>query len=264
MQRLLEVKNLSVCYGSTTIVDRVSFTLDEGQWLMLTGPNGAGKSTIVNAITRGVPYTGNVICLGQDIAQWKSAALARTMGILAQNHSVGYSFRVEEVVRMGRYAYSQGLGLLSSDPDCEEQIDAALELTGLKPMRSKSVLQLSGGELQRVFLAQLFAQNPQILILDEPTNHLDLIYQKQIFLLIREWLRQEGRAVLSVVHDLSLAKAYGTDAILLKNGKVVSQGKTEDVFTTENLSLAYEMDVYAWMRQMLGQWGKEKKEAEVC
>ncbi|MFQ9449137.1 MAG: ATP-binding cassette domain-containing protein [Christensenellales bacterium] len=80
-------------------------------------------------------------------------------------------------------------------------------------MRRASVLTLSGGELQRTFLAQVFAQNPQILILDEPANHLDLIYQKHIFSLIETWLRQPGRAVVSVVHDLSLARKYGTHAV---------------------------------------------------
>ena len=116
------------------------------------------------------------------------------------------------------------------------------------------MLTLSGGEMQRVFLAQVFAQNPQVLILDEPANHLDLKYQQHIFSLIQEWLKQPGRAVLSVVHDLSLARRYGTHAILLDHGKTVSQGTISDVMTPENLKQVYGMDVYAWMRDMLSQW----------
>lgn len=113
---------------------------------------------------------------------------------------------------------------------------------------------LSGGELQRTFLAQVFAQNPQILILDEPANHLDLIYQKHIFSLIETWLRQPGRAVVSVVHDLSLARKYGTHAVLMHRGQCAAQGKIGDVMTAEKLQAVYEMDVYGWMREMLGQW----------
>lgn len=113
---------------------------------------------------------------------------------------------------------------------------------------------LSGGELQRTFLAQVFAQNPKILILDEPANHLDLKYQQHIFSLIAEWLKTPGRAVLSVVHDLSLARKYGTHAVLMNQGKCIAQGEADGVFTPENLQAVYGMDVYGFMRDMLGQW----------
>ena len=117
------------------------------------------------------------------------------------------------------------------------------------------MLTLSGGELQRTFLAQLLAQDPQLLILDEPTNHLDLVYQKQVFTLLTDWLRADrGRAILSVVHDLSLARAYGTDALLLDAGRVRAAGRVDEVFAAAHLDAAYRMDVSAWMRRMLGQW----------
>jgi len=134
------------------------------------------------------------------------------------------------------------------------QVEKALEATGLTDLRRASVLTLSGGELQRTFLAQVFAQNPQVLILDEPANHLDLVYQKHIFSLIAEWLKAPGRAVMSVVHDLSLARRYGTHAALMNRGKCAAQGKINDVLTPENLRSVYDMDVYAWMQEMLAQW----------
>ena len=132
--------------------------------------------------------------------------------------------------------------------------EEALELTGLTAQRAQSVLTLSGGELQRTFLAQVLAQQPRLLILDEPTNHLDLVYQKQVFSLIGRWLREPGRAVVSVVHDLSLARAFGTDAVLLHHGKTVASGSVREVLRPENLDAVYDMDVAAWMRQMLSQW----------
>ena len=133
-------------------------------------------------------------------------------------------------------------------------MEQALGLTGLTELRHASVLTLSGGELQRTFLAQVFAQNPQILILDEPANHLDLIYQKHIFSLIQDWLHQPGRAVISVVHDLSLAKKYGTHAVLMNHGRCAAQGRIDEVLTPERLHDVYDMDVYQWMRDMLEQW----------
>lgn len=255
---MLEVKDLCVSYNGLSIVRNVSFNLEQRQWLMIVGPNGAGKSTIINAISRGVPFTGKVICVGENVAAMKSARLARKLGVLAQNHYVGYSFSVEEVVAMGRYAHSRGPFRGRSKED-ECKIDEALALTGMSEQRHQSVLTLSGGELQRTFLAQLFAQDPSILILDEPTNHLDLVYQKQIFTLIRSWIDNTGRAVLSVVHDLSLAKAYGTDAVLMSNGEVAASGKIDDVLTREQLKSVYGIDVYSWMRDMLSQWKYESE-----
>lgn len=250
---MLDVKNLTVCYGSQTIVKDISSSLQTGQWLMIVGPNGAGKSTIVKAISRGVPYTGEICFEGRNITGFKPSAFARNIGVLAQSHHVSYAFSVEEVVKLGRYAYSQGVFSSSSDED-NQKIEEALALTGMIPYRSQSVLTLSGGELQRTFLAQLFAQDPRLLILDEPTNHLDLVYQKQIFEMIREWSRKAGRGVVSVVHDLSLAKAYGTHAVLLDKGSIVSSGEISTVLTRNNLESAYSMDVHQWMRDMLSQW----------
>lgn len=253
--KMLEVQNLSVRYGSITILDGVSFSVEPGQWLMVVGPNGAGKSTLVGAISQGVPYTGTVLFEGEDLKDCKPRQLARNLGVLSQNHYVGYGFSVEEVIRLGRYAYAPGLFGNGKD-ESEEKVRLAIEKTGMEPFLSQSVLTLSGGELQRTFLAQLFAQDPKLLMLDEPTNHLDLVYQRQVFHLIQDWIRDTGRSVVSVVHDLSLAKAFGTHALLVQRGKPAILGTVSEVLTKENLAAAYSMDVYDWMRQMYGQWAE--------
>ena len=240
---MLEVKSLSVRCGALDIVKGVSFAVNDGEWLMIAGPNGAGKSTIINAITGGVAYTGQILLNGQDIRKKKPVELAKNIGVLTQNHYVGYSFSVEEVVRLGRYAYSPGV--LARRCDDDERMAA---------QRRQSVLTLSGGELQRTFLAQVFAQDPKYLLLDEPTNHLDLIYQRQVFALIKEWLAQGNRAVISVVHDLSLAKKYGTRALLLDHGCMAAIGDTNTALNRDTLEKVYGMDVYAYMKEMLSQW----------
>jgi len=250
---MLEIQHVTVRYGDLTIVNNASVSVREGQWLMLAGPNGAGKSTLVGAISQGVPYTGSILYEGQNLTQMKPARIAQNIGILAQSHSVAYSFSVEEIVKLGRYSYSTGVFGTTSDED-QEKIDQALEMTGLLPLRNQSVMTLSGGELQRTFLAQIFAQDPNLLILDEPTNHLDLVFQKQIFELIGEWLKTPGRAVVSVVHDLSLARAYGSHALLLSQGTVVASGPIAAVLTRGHLQDVYGIDVYYWMQQMLSEW----------
>ncbi len=250
---LLDVRNLTVQYGEKTIADNVSFSLNEGDWLMIVGPNGAGKSTIVNAISQGVPYTGEVRVLQKDVRSYRPHELAKLVGVLAQTHAMGYGFTVGSVVRLGRYAYAPGFFSGGRDED-DAAVERALSLTGLTNIVDQNVLTLSGGELQRTFLAQLFAQNPRVLLLDEPTNHLDLVYQKQVFELISEWLKTPGRAVASVVHDLSLARAYGSHALLLDGGASRAYGAIADVFAPEHLDRAYDMDVSAWMRGLLSQW----------
>ena len=255
---MLEVKDLSVRYGDLHVVDELSFSVEAGQWLMIVGPNGAGKSTVINAVTQGVAYTGQVLLDGEDIKTLRASARAKKIGVLTQSHYVSYSFTVEEVVRLGRYAHTAHLlGRRDKQTD-DAAVEEALESTGMTAQRKQSVLTLSGGELQRTFLAQVFAQQPKLLLLDEPTNHLDLVYQKQVFSLISKWLKEPGRAVASVVHDLSLAKAYGTHAVLLSRGKRVAYGTAAEVLSPENLDPVYDMDVAGWMRGLLAQWEEKK------
>ena len=251
--KMLEVKQLGVRYGTLDVVKDVSFSVEEGEWLMIAGPNGAGKSTVVSAISQSVDSTGTVLFCGKDVRRYKPQELARHIGVLSQNHAVNYAFMVKEVVGLGRYAYSRGLFAGRSDTD-EKSVEEALALTGLQDLAQQSVLKLSGGELQRVFLAQIFAQDPDLLILDEPTNHLDLLYQKQVFSLIEAWRKKPGRAVISVVHDLSLALAYGTQALLMDQGQTVAAGPVKDVLTADRLSSVYGMDVKDWMQGLLRQW----------
>ena len=250
---MLEIKNLSVKYGNKSILEQVSFSVSPGQWLMIIGPNGSGKSTTVNAISGGIDYTGTISLDEKNLRDFKKKDLAAQIGILLQNHNVGYGFSVEEIVRLGRYAHKPSL-FASGKDDSEEIVQRALELTGMDKIRKQSVLTLSGGELQRTFLAQLLTQDPQIMILDEPTNHLDLVYQKQVFELIEKWRKETNRTVISVVHDLSLARIFGTHGVMINKGKVVAFGKIEDVVKPELINPIYSMDVYDWMRNLYGQW----------
>ena len=250
---MLTAQNVTVRYGKYAAVDDLSFSLREGQWLMLVGPNGAGKSTLLRAVSQGVAYTGRFDLDGQDVRFLRPAERARRIGVLSQHHPMGYGYTVEEIVRLGRYAHARGF-LSRRDGAGEAQVEQALALTGMSELRRASALTLSGGELQRAFLAQVLAQDPQLLLLDEPANHLDLVYQRQLFSVIGKWIKQPGRAVLCVVHDLSLARRYGTHALLMHRGSCVAQGEVSSVLTPQNLESVYDMDVFAWMRDLLGTW----------
>lgn len=250
---MLEAKNVSVTLGGKPILRDVSFQVREGEWLMLVGPNGAGKSTLLGAVSRAVPFTGQVAVCGKDLRRMRGEEMARRMGVMSQQHGSTYAFTVEEVVRMGRYAHQRGL-LGRGDPAGERRVEQALDAVGLQEKRHQSILTLSGGERQRTFLAQVLCQQPDVLLLDEPANHLDLVHQKQIFELVDEWRRQPGRAVVSVVHDLSLARRWGTHALLLNEGRCEGFGPLREVLTRENMARVWQMDVTGWMMEILKGW----------
>ena len=216
---------------------------------MLLGPNGAGKSTTVYALAKTLPYAGNIELFGKNIQDYKNTDYAQKIGFLSQKNLVAFDFSVEEIVAMGRYSHRQGYfsNLTKEDKD---KINEALEATGLTSLRGRSVQELSGGEVQRTFLAQVFAQDPDVLVLDEPTNNLDLVYQEQIFNLLQKWIDQKQGTIISVVHDLALAKYYGTTAVLLDDGSLASFGKVNEVLTDENLNKVYGMDVKKYFEKL--------------
>ena len=173
---MLEIEGLSVKIGERKIVDNVSFELKEHDVFILMGPNGAGKTTLFKAIMNVIPHDGKVSLYKTDIKSINNKDLAKTIGVLTQKHQPLFAYTVYDVVSLGRYAYQNGIFSRLDDMD-KMKIEESMRLTGIYNIKNQSVLTLSGGELQRAFLAQLFAQDPNILILDEPTNNLDLLYQ---------------------------------------------------------------------------------------
>lgn len=249
---MLQAHGLCVSYQKKQVLKNISLSLNEGQWLMVVGPNGAGKSTLIKALSQTTAYTGEVSVMGEDAARLPARMLARRLSVLRQKHTVAYAFRVEELVALGRYAHQNILS--GGDAQGKSKVDEAIERCGLEKIRHQNTMTLSGGELQRVFLAQVFAQDAPILLLDEPASHLDLAYQQAVFSLIADWLKSPGRAVLSVVHDLQLAMRYGSGAILLDQGTCAAMGDMREVLTGETLARAYHMDVPAWLSWLHEPW----------
>lgn len=253
---MLEAKGISVTLGGRDIVRDVSFTVDAREKLMLIGPNGAGKTTLIRAIMRSVPHTGSAVLFGRDIRAYKPQEMSRRVGVLTQHHNPQFTYTVREVVSLGRYPYRAGMfsGLTAKD---QEHIERGMELTGVMRFADSSIQHLSGGELQRVFLAQLLAQDPDILILDEPTNNLDLAYQIQVFDIIDDWVENYGKAVIAVIHDLNMVYRYATKALMMSNGTCYAYGTAEEVLSQDNLNAVYNVDIAGWMKGLLQHWEKQ-------
>ena len=237
---MLTVEHLSGGYGNTPIVKDVSFTLEKGKVLGILGPNGSGKSTLLKIISGILPKeSGEVWIDGQTLQSYSSRSLAQKMAVLPQLHANAFSNTVREAVSLGRYPHQKGFFSSWSAED-EESVQTAMAQTAVSRYEKTNMEFLSGGEQQRVFVAQALAQRAEILLLDEPTNHLDIAHQRQLLDMVRNEAVDKGLTVISVFHDMNLASLYCDELILMENGKVHAKGAPHEVLIAEQIG-----DVYA-------------------
>jgi len=234
---VLRGENLALGYRKDRVVHDVSLQLRPGAVTALIGPNGSGKSTVLRALARLHPLDGGTVHVGESESRTLSAReFARTVAMLSQSRPHPSGLEIRDVVAFGRHPHR---GRFSGVSDADRTaIDSALALAGLVEMSHRAVDELSGGELQRVWLATCLAQDTGILLLDEPTNHLDLRYQIETLDLVRD-LADRGTALGVVLHDLGHAASVADDVILLHNGRVRASGLPAGVLTSENLSEVY-------------------------
>lgn len=249
---MLEVKNISCGYGGRDVVKELSFTVRTGEILAVTGPNGCGKTTLLRALCGIIPYhNGSARINGCEISALKRTELSKKAALLSQTGAGGEyaDFTVMETVMLGRYAHS-GSGASKADREIAER---CLEQTGTAELKDRLITELSGGQLQRVFLARAFAQEPEVIFLDEPANHLDLKYQLRLLESLKGWTAQ-GRTVVGVFHDLNLAAALSDRIMLMDNGKAAADGKAADICRSDALSHVYGFDVRKYMLDSLEMW----------
>ncbi len=236
---MLEVKDLSVGYGSRQILDNINMSAQKGEVLGIIGPNGSGKTTFVKTITRILKQTsGEVLINDKNVQDMSSTEIAKHIGVVSQVISINFEFTVEDIVLMGRTPYIKG-GESAEDLDIVKE---AMEKTNTYFLRERFVTQLSGGELQRVIIARALAQQPDILLLDEPTSHLDITNQIEILNLVKKESRK-GMLVIAVVHDLNLAAYYCDKLALIHNGNLKAFGPPTRVLTPQNIKNVYNLAV---------------------
>ncbi|MDP4153792.1 MAG: ABC transporter ATP-binding protein [Bacillota bacterium] len=250
---MLNISDLCVSLNKTPILQNISFHLSEHDFLVIAGKNGAGKTTLIKAIMGEYPCKGRISLISKNISLYSATERARKIGVMSQKVNPQFSYTVYEVVSLGRYAHKQGLFDRLTQED-KQIIEDSLENTQTGHLRDRSIQTLSGGEFQRVMLAKLFAQRPNILILDEPASHLDFNHQLGIFDILKKWAEQDGHAVIVVGHDFNFIRAYANNVLLLDEGKIRAYGKVNEVLTPSNLESVYHTDVYGWMKKQLSQW----------
>jgi len=238
---LIEVESLRCGYGSRDVIQGISLKVNPGEMTGILGPNGSGKTTLVLALAGVIPVReGSIRVAGEDIGIKGARWTARQVASVPQRSEISFPFKCLSLVLMGRYPYLNGWGSYS-----KKDVDAALEAmesTETTYLAHRKVREISGGEAQMVTIARALAQQTGILLLDEATSSLDVAHKIRIFDVLQEKNRQ-GATVLCVMHDLNLAALYCNRLIFLKKGVVALDGKTEDVFTDENLSQIYETEI---------------------
>jgi iron complex transport system ATP-binding protein len=239
---LLAVDDVTVTYRSASrelvALRDVSLTLQAGEVVGLVGPNGSGKTTLIRVVTGVVrPGAGRVLVDGGDITRLRQRELARLVAVVPQDPALPPAFNALSCVLMGRTPH---LRLLQNEG--ANDLDAArraMLATDTWRLADRLLGELSGGERQRVVVARALAQETAILLLDEPTAHLDLGHQAGVLDLMRDCARDDGKAVLAVVHDLTLAARYCDRLVMLRAGSVVASGAPADVLTPQILRDVY-------------------------
>ena len=239
---MLEVQGLHLSRGGATVLHDISLGLTPGQVLGVLGPNGAGKSSLLGVLCGELaPDRGEVRLQGKGLAQWPGQARARRLAVLPQVSSLGFAFRVEEVVGLGRLPHDTG------QQRDQQIVEAALLAADAGHLADRSYLALSGGERQRVHLARVLAQlwpgeEGATLLLDEPTSMLDPLHQHTTLQAVRAFA-DRGAAVLVILHDLNLAARYCDRILLLEQGRCHAVGTPQEVLRPEALKTVYGIEV---------------------
>jgi len=248
----LNVQHVSVQRGDRRLVDNISLRISGGTLFGLIGPNGAGKSSLLRAVAQLLPHAGQCRLGPQLLEQASPNWRAQRLGFLAQSGELAWPMVVRDFVRLGRMPHRRrgwhltrrsandaDVSSMQSHSD-EEAVDMALTQTGLSGLAQRPLNQLSGGEQARVRLARALAVNADVLLADEPCASLDPFHQLSVMELLRSQSRQ-GRVVVVVLHDLTLASRFCDQLLLLHEGAAVATGEPRQVLTPDNLQRVYQL-----------------------
>jgi iron complex transport system ATP-binding protein len=230
----LEAAGLSLGFGDRRVIEKLGLCVEQGMMLAIVGRNGSGKSTLIRALSRNLkPQAGAVYLDGKDIAAANGKEVARRLAVLMQRPSAPGDMTVGDLVECGRFPHQSWWRSRAAED--RRMVDWALEQAGMASMRDRPVTTLSGGESQRAWLAMALAQQPEVFLLDEPTTYLDLCHQIEVMQLLGRLNKQQGIAVVMVLHDINHAARYADAVAVLHEGRIAALGPPAQVINRELL-----------------------------
>jgi iron complex transport system ATP-binding protein len=234
----LTVANIDFSYNSHPVLSDVNFSLEQGQVMCVLGVNGAGKSTLLKCLNRILrPQKGSVLVEGEDLLLMSQNSVARRVGYVPQRQPET-RLTVFEAVLMGRKPHIRW----SMGKEDYKVAERTIKLMGLEHLSMRSVMSLSGGELQKVVIARALAQSPEILLLDEPTSNLDLKNQLEVMGLIRHIVETQNLSAVIAMHDLNIAVRFADRFLFLKDRRIHAVSTREDL-SSELIRQVYGVDV---------------------
>jgi len=237
---MLKLNYVSSGYHQTCVIHDINLSFEQGTIYTIVGKNGCGKSTLLKACAGLLPlFTGKIVLEGQDMNQYSSIGRAKKLTYLSQFRTLP-NITVARLLEHGRFPHLGHLGRLSlADRHC---IDRIIDLMNLRDLCNKPLPALSGGECQRVFLAMKLVQDTPILLLDESTTYMDIEYQL-FFLDLLTKLKEEGRTIVLVLHDLSQALHYSDRIIVMDEGRVIQIGSPKEISASGILSAVFHVKI---------------------
>ncbi len=220
----------------------VTFRITAGDFVGILGPNGAGKTTLIGALSRALkPVNGSVLMDGSNVYSLNPRKVSRNIAVVPQDISIPFNFRSLDIVLMGRNPH---LSFFENEDTHDLLVaEKAMRLTNCWELARRPINQLSGGERRKVLIARALCQEPGILLLDEPTLHLDICNQIETMQLLKFLAKEQRIAILSVLHDLTLAATYCDPLIMMNEGRIFALGSVDDVLTEQNIKNVFRVNV---------------------
>lgn len=237
---MISTEGLSKKYQGKMVLQEIDLEIPQEQLVAFIGPNGAGKSTFLSLVSRIQPQSSGEIYLDHgELRTWRSKELAKKLAILKQSNGIQLNITVRELVAFGRYPYSRGK-LTKND---QQIIQQAIQQMSLQEMAEQSIHTLSGGQLQRVYIAMILAQDTEYILFDEPLNNLDLNHANQMMHLLKDLVQKEKKTVVIVLHDINFAAGFADHIVALKEGKLFASGPTTEIIQPEIINRLYGMKI---------------------
>lgn len=251
---MIKIKNVCVSYEDKKVLKNISFEIKKGQNFSIVGPNGCGKTTLLRAISNTIDFKGEIFLSDRSVKEFTRKELAKEIAMLSQVMNIYFNYTVFDIVMMGRYVYNDSKFSILENKEDVKKVEETLKIVGLYDVKNREIDTLSGGQVQRVFLAKVIVQDPNIILLDEPTNHLDLSYQVELINFLKKWSKENGKTIIGVLHDINLAMLLTDNIMLLNNGEIKALGKISEVLSSKDINEVYKMDIKKYMLNTLKKW----------
>lgn len=244
MSNIIEIKNLSFKYTpNKTIFNNLNLNIKKGEITTLLGKNGCGKSTLIKLLSKNITnYAGNIFLENRELKSYSLKELAKKLSIVYQNNATPQEITVFDMVSFARLPY-QNIFFYKKTKEDIEKINFALKETDLIEYKNTIVSELSGGQLQRVYIAMCLAQDTEIIILDEPTAFLDIKYQKSIMKLVKRLNQELHLTIIMVLHDINQAITYSDNIVALLDGEIIKNDKAHSLLDEELLNKIYDTEI---------------------